>query len=383
MGDLVAVVTTVCYCSREDAQRALDFKDGTLTNAQLNRAIQSAARMIEGHLHRVFYPYDATKYLDWPNYQYAYPWRFWLDQHDILALTTLQSPQGVMIPLWQVFLEPVNKLPEFPYTRLELDRSTVAAWGAGPTPQHSIWATATWGFGADADPGGALAASILATDATVTVTDSSVVGVGDLIILGYGRGSAPFPANLGTAGAIQPYTGERVIVGERAMTTTGLTLSGAGCTTASAADSTLTASGSGTLNVGEAVQVDAEQMLLTGTVSGGGFTVARAWNGTVLATHTTGGAISAPRSLTVLRGQLGTTAQAWASGTAVSRHRPPSVIHDLAIAEALNRLLQETSGYARMVGEGDTARPAPGMNLADLWDEAETVYGRKNRIRAI
>jgi hypothetical protein len=103
----------------------------------------------------------------------------------------------------------------------------------------------------------------------------------------------------------------------------------------------------------------------------------------VLASHTAGATISAPRLLTVLRGQLGTTAAGWSSSTAVSRHRPPSVIRDLAIAETVNRVLQETSGYAREVGEGDNARPAPGMSLADLWDEAETVRGRKNRQRTI
>jgi len=45
--------------------------------------------------------------------------------------------------------------------------------------------------------------------------------------------------------------------------------------------------------------------------------------------------------------------------------------------------LQETSGYARTVGEGGEARPAPGVALADLWDEAVTRYGRKARIRAV
>ena len=375
-----------CYCNRLEVQRAVDFKDGMLSNAQIDRALQSAAEMIEGHLQRVFYPYDATKYFDWPNYQYAYPWRFWLDQHDLLVLTALASPSGTTIPLWQVFLEPVNnagRLPPMPYTQIELDRSTVAAWGAGPTPQHSIVATGTWGFGADTDPGGALAASCLAGDTTLTVTDSSVIGVGDVIILSYGRGSAPFPSNAGTAGAIQPYTGERCIITGQSMTSTTLTVSGSGCTTVSAADNTLTASGA--LIVGEAIQLDSEQMLITGTVAGSAntYTVQRAWNGSVLASHVTAATIYAPRLLTVLRGQLGTTAAGWSSSTVISRHRPPSVIRDLAIAETVNRILQETSGYAREVGEGDNARPAPGMSLADLWDEAETVRGRKNRQRTI
>jgi hypothetical protein len=59
-------VTTPCYCSRVDAQRAIDFKDSLVTTAQADRAIQSASRNIEGHLHRLFYPWDGTKWFDWP-----------------------------------------------------------------------------------------------------------------------------------------------------------------------------------------------------------------------------------------------------------------------------------------------------------------------------
>lgn len=379
-------VSRPCYCNREDVQRAVDFKDGLLANAQIDRAIQSASDLIDGHLKRVFYPYDATKYLDWPNYAYAYPWRYWLDQHDVLVLTSLQSPAGTVIPLWQVFLEPVNNaglIPARPYTRIELDRSTVAAWGAGPTPQHSIVAVGTWGYGADVDAAGTLAASIGTGDTSITVSDSSLLGVGDLAVIAYGRGSATFPAFPGTAGALQPYTGERVIITGKTMAATTTTISGSGCTTVSAGDNELTVSGAGALNAGEVIQVDTEQMLITGTVTGGAFFVQRAWNGTVLASHTTGTAIYAPRSLSVLRGQLGTTAASASSATAVSRHRPPELIRDLCIAEAMNRGLQETSGYAREVGEADNARPAPGVALADLWDEAETVYARKNRQRTI
>ena len=35
------------------------------------------------------------------------------------------------------------------------------------------------------------------------------------------------------------------------------------------------------------------------------------------------------------------------------------------------------------VGSGDSAMPASGLALADLWDECDTVYARKARIRAV
>ena len=59
-------VTTPAYCSREDAQRSIDFQDNSISNAQLDRAIQDAARNIEGELHRLFYPIDETRFWDWP-----------------------------------------------------------------------------------------------------------------------------------------------------------------------------------------------------------------------------------------------------------------------------------------------------------------------------
>jgi len=45
--------------------------------------------------------------------------------------------------------------------------------------------------------------------------------------------------------------------------------------------------------------------------------------------------------------------------------------------------MQETSGYARTVGGPDVSMAAPGVALADLWDEAVTTYGRKARSRVV
>lgn len=373
-------VSTPCYCSREDVKSALDFKESARINAQIDRALMSAARNIDGHLHRHFHPKDQRKFFDWPNYSYAYPWRIWFDQHDLIAATLVQSPFGATIPLNEVFAEPVNTGP--PYTSLELDRSTVAAWGAGPTPQHSIVVTGTWGYSANADPAGTLAAAVSSTSATtITVTDGSQIGAGDLLILDYAVGAAPYPTAYGTAGAIGPITGERVLVAERATATTGQT-NVSGATTASAADDAVTVTDGTQINVGEVLLLDSERLLVV-DITGNVLTVKRAWDGTVLTAHSTATTLYAYRSLTVVRGQLGTLAATHSSGAAVYKHRPPSLIRDLAIAETLNRVLQETSGMAITVGEGDNAHAGSGAGLVDMWDEALTVYGRKNRKRVI
>lgn len=379
-------VQAICYCNREEVQASIDFTDGITTSVQrkTDRAMQGAARNIEGELHRRFYPYDTVKFFDWPNYQRADPWRLWLDQHDLLCLTAFSSG-GVNVPLGNAFLRPANPKPGFPYTSIELDRSSGSTFGgSAATPQNNIKATGTWGFTGDADPAGTLAANVTsAGQSVITVSDASQMGVGDMLIINYSRGTPADPSDTqGHASSVQPYLGERVLVSDRSAVSTGLTQSGAGCSTVSNADSALATTGSGTLNQGEILLLDQEQMLVLGVVAGVA-SVERAFNGTPLQAHS-GAIVYAYRSLTVQRGFLGTTAAAtWSSGTAVYRHRVPSVIRDLAIAESQGRVLQETSGYARVVGGPDAQSPAPGVALADLWDEARTAYGRKARSRSV
>lgn len=387
-GDLVTI-SRVCYSNRSDVQRSIDFKDSADVNTVLDRALTSAADNIDGQMHRVFYPSDDTRYFDWPNQggsgggQYASPWRLWFDENDVTVLTSLVTG-GITVPLSEVFLEPVNNPQKGRpwYTYLELDRSSTAAFGGNAqTPQHSIVVTATWGYGADADPAGSLAANVASGDTTITVTDGSKAGPGDLIVLGYGRGSAPFPSAAGYAGALAPYTGERILVTDVSAVSTGLTQSGSGLTTASASDQALTTTGSGSLNAGEVIALDQERMLVEQVISGVA-TVRRAWDGTTIAAHS-GAAVYALRQFAVNRAQLGTTASSYTSGAAVVRHRIPPLIRDLSIAEAAGQVLQEGAGYAREFGSGTEAHPAPGVALADKWDEARARHGRKGRIRAI
>ncbi|HEY6276025.1 MAG TPA: hypothetical protein VIX86_06805, partial [Streptosporangiaceae bacterium] len=238
-------LTRMTYCNRDDAQRSIDFRDGIDVFTSIDRALASASENVEANLHRTFYPFDGIVYFDWPNQggsgggQYAWPWRLWFDQYDCTVLTSFTTG-GVTIPLSQVFLEPVNgpvKGRNF-YTYLELDRSSSAAFGGNAqTPQHSIALTGTWGAGADADQTGTLAAAVTTAGQTaVTVTDGSQIGVGDLLILGYGRGAAPYPASAGYAGALQPFTGERILVTAKGTLDASLAISGSGVTSASNAD---------------------------------------------------------------------------------------------------------------------------------------------------
>lgn len=382
-------ISRVCYANRTDVQRSVDFKPGLDVNQALDRALTTAAEKIDGQMHRVFYPSDDTRYFDWPNQggsgggQYAQPWRLWLDENDLVCMTSLVTG-GVTITLDQVFAmpwdNPVKGRPYFTY--IELDRATNAAFGGNAqTPQYSIAIGATWGCGADADPAGELAAAVATGDTSITTTDGSKLGPGDLMILGYGRGSAPYPSSAPHAGAIQPYQGERILVTDVAAVSTGLTQSGSGVTADSDSDQALSWTGTGTLVAGEVIVLDQEDMLVE-QVIGSVATVRRAWNGTTLATHSAA-TIYAFRQFTVTRAMLGTTAGSYNTAAAVSKHRVAPMIRDLSIAEAAGQLLQEGSGYARTVGSGEAAHPAPGIALAELWDEAAARHQRKARHRGV
>src|SRR5258708_39326950 len=138
-------VSRVCYATREDVQRAPDFRTTAQGSRQIDRAIQSASDLIEAELHRVFYPRDTTYKFDWPGYQYAAPWRFRFNQWDLVSATQVESPHGTTIPLGDVIFPPGNRKPGGPFTRIGLHLSTSAAFHAGGRPPPYISATRTCG----------------------------------------------------------------------------------------------------------------------------------------------------------------------------------------------------------------------------------------------
>jgi hypothetical protein len=348
-------MSSILYCNLEDTKRALDVAETARSDAQVLRAIESGARSIEGLTHRRFYPWTGTRYFPWPHSRYRSAFRLWLDADELISLTTLVAG-GVTIPAADYFLEPVNTGP--PFTSIEIDLGSNAAFSSGSTWQRAIAATGVFGHSADEAPAGALAGAISSTTATSAgVTDSSLIGVGTIIRV----------------------EGERMNVTAKAMVSTGQTSS---ALTASSSDETITGISAGTIKAGEVLLVDAERMLVV-DVAGTTLTVKRAWDGSTLASHSAGAAIFAPRTLTVERGALGTTAATHLDATAVVKHVVPALVRDLNIAEAINQLQLETSGYARIIGEGENAREGTGRSLFDLRRDTITAYGRQARSRAV
>lgn len=358
--ELVTVTTSVpsgstnevWYCTREDVKQALDLPEVSWRDAQIDRAIEGASRGIEGDLGRYFYPSYATETFDWPDHQYSAAWRLWLDQRELTSITQVTTA-GVDITS-SVMLRPDDApLRGFPFTKLEIDLSSSAAFSAGQSFQRSIAITGTFGFCAGETPGGALAAAISDTVGTaVTVSDSALVGVGNIIRV----------------------DAERMLVTDRAFTTTNQTLQNSPAALNNA--NTVQVTTGTAYDTGEILLIDSEQMLIT-AIAGNNLTVNRAWNGSVLATHTSGATIFAPRLLTVERGALGTTASTHSSSAVINVHVVPTLIRSLCIAETLNSLVQERRGYTTIVKRSSgTSGPSDPLDVSTALDDL------RNRARA-
>ena len=68
---------------------------------------------------------------------------------------------------------------------------------------------------------------------------------------------------------------------------------------------------------------------------------------------------------------------------AVYRHRPPGLVQQLNLAEALNNTLQATSGYARLIGGLESQKELIGRGLSDLRDQVRARYARRARVEAV
>ncbi|RSS92453.1 hypothetical protein EF919_18135 [Streptomyces sp. WAC02707] len=348
------------YATREDVQRALDVQLSARSSRQIDRALQSASRDVEGLCHRVFYPWQGERRFDWPASQYRPSWRVWLDDAELISLTSVSSG-GNAIPVDDLLLEPNRSGP--PYNRIEINIGTSAAWGGGDTHQQDITITGLWGYRNTETTLGTSTAALASTTATTLTVDgdtSASVGVGSLLRIDE----------------------ERMIVTGRTMASTGQTL---------AADlgvqkngTTVTVADASGFAVDETILIDGERMQIV-DIAGSTLVVERAVDGSTLAAHTTGTTIYAPRTLTVTRGALGTTAATHSSDSSVHRWDPPGLVRDLTIANTLNRILQEQAGYARTskTSSGAKSTSVEVLSLDSLRTQTYDALGRKARHRGV
>lgn len=347
------------YASREQVKAALDFAETARNDAAVDRAIEAASRQVDRLTNRHrggFWPEVRTRSFDWPSLAAPTPGRIWLDEPGLITLTAVTSG-GTTIPTSAVELYP-DAGP--PYTRIEIDRTTSYEFGLGSTPQKDVQITGLWGFDLNTAPAGTLAASVSSTTATVLdVSDSSQVGVGDLLTV----------------------DAERLLVTGRAQLATSVTLQGGGLAQSPAAVAATLSSGSG-VAVGEILTIDSERVRVD-DITGNVATVKRAVDGSVLAAHAAGAAVFAPRRLTVTRGAFGTTAATHSNGAAVARHVYPGLVVQLAVAEAAAALQAESAAWARTAGAGERGQSTDALGIAGLRQDVVDAYGRSSRHRAV
>ncbi|MFD5419497.1 hypothetical protein ACFWJT_15910 [Streptomyces sp. NPDC127069] len=344
------------YATREDVMRAVDSKETARNAAQIDRALEAASRGIEALCHRTFYPEIATRYFDWPNPQRAVPWRLWLDQNELISVTTLSSA-GATIPSTDYLLEPNAYGP--PYNQIQINLGSSSAFGGGSTHQRNIAVTGLYGYRDDEYPAASLDGDVTSGTTSIDVTAAPLIGVGSLLRV----------------------AGERMTVTGRSMRSTFVTTTAA---MAPKASDDLIAGVSVGFSVGETILIEGERMLIVDQ-SPAGLVVKRGWDGSTLAAHTLGATIYAPRTLTVARGVLGTAAASHSTTSTVYEWTPPGPIRQLAVAEALTFLGLEQSGYARTqrIGDGAEDKARDQRGIQGLRDQVYASHGRKARIRGV
>lgn len=351
------------YATREDVTRALDSKLTARNSAQIDRALEAASRDVERLCHRRFYPEQAARYFDWPPRTGMTPWILRLDDNELISVTSLVSG-GVTLDAATYFLRRADNKDEPPYTRIEINLSSSAAFGGGSTYQRDITVTGLFGYRNDETATSTTTAPVTSTTATTVSVDaaaSAAVGVGSVLRL----------------------DSERMLVTGRTMATTGQTLGAPGLT--AQANSVTVPVTDGTLfTVDEVLLIDAERVRID-DIAGNNLVVKRGWDGTVLAAHTAGATIYAPRTLTVTRGALGTTAATHVTASTVYRWEPPGPVKQLVIADALSALTSETAGYVRTsrTGSGSGEQKLDTSALAARREATYNACGRKARTRAV
>lgn len=356
-------ITEPVYATREMVKRALDQGEIAKNNVNIDRALVSASRNAEGLCHRIFYPRIATKSYNWPNDQNALTWRLWLDGSDLISLSSASSG-GTAIPVGNLFLEPNQYGP--PYTRVEIDISTSSAFGGGPTHQQDISLTGLWGWSDDHVTVGTASEALDASETGIDVSAaaSAVLGVGSILKI----------------------DSERMLVTDRTQLDTTVNVGGAGLTNSKGDTALIVADGT-QFTVGEVLLIESERVLIT-DIAGNTLVIERAFEGSVSAAHAAGVDIYAPRTLTVTRGALGSTAATHLTAASVLAWSPPMPVRQYVAAEAIHELMQEQTGWFRTMSAssifGGTAKRAATIEaLVDYRDQLYRTCGRKARTRTV
>ena len=320
------------YATAEQIAAAIDVAHTAYQAPTLRRVALSASRSIDQRMHRRFFPLTETVTFTSPpseNPDRVQSAGFFLNR-DLFTVNSVKQ-DGTTLTVADVDVYPTSHGP--PYSWLGALGATMIVGGV-------------WTFTNDTEPAGALAEALDTTETGVNVTDSSAVGIGDLLLV----------------------ESEQMIV--EAKTSLDTTENTTSSLTADMAVVAVPIDDGSTMAVGEIIIIDTERMLIVDII-GNTLTVKRAFDGTVLSSPNSGADVFAPRTLTVERGAVGTTAATHDDAKTLTRNVAPGPIIDLCIAEAITTYQQESSGYGRTIGSGDNTQEARGLGLENARHEAK------------
>lgn len=339
-------MTSPRYVTRERVQRTLDYADNYRTNRVVDDAIAAACRDIESWTHRYFYPVTSTRYPD--------PWRqirggiLWLDSstYEMCSISSLIVDGATWVEGTDFYLDPEDGPP---FTSIRLFRNNTRAW---PADDRTIRMAGEVGASNTTAPAGTLAASISTTSATsMTISDSSLIGVGDLVTV----------------------DSERVVVTAKSMSASLTTVSAD--MSAMQSGVTMSVVSGAALHEGEMVLVDSERMYVE-SIAGNVATVKRAVNGSALAAHLTGAAVYAPRICTIERAATGTSGATHLNGATLRINDAPAIVQEASLALTLNNIEQGKQAYARMTGAGENLAESTGRGVRQIVEDCVAAVGR-------
>jgi hypothetical protein len=350
----------IWYATREQVKSSLEIMETSRSDALVDAKLEASSRSLEGLLHRRFYPERRTVKFDWPNNSSAPTWSQPLGDNELITVEILTSGGTVIAPT-DFYLSRGDYRDEPPYSSIEIDLSTSAAFSGGDTFQRSNVVLGQYGYNDVRETAGALIALI----ASAADTMAYIRPIDGML-------------NVGVGSVLNVDDERMVVVGRRMYNTTQILQTPM---TASQADNILAVPDGTLFAVGETVLLDAERMRVD-DIAGNNLIVDRAFDGSALDAHA-GSTVYASWAFNVIRGALGSTASAHNSATTVYAQVYPGLINELCIAETVVMLEQNSSGYARLVGSGNNAREGTGKGLEDLRAAAYTAFGRKLRSAAV
>lgn len=339
------------YTTREQVKLALgEQAPSGERDKVIDQKIEAASREIDNLTHRQFIPRTETRHYAFPYPDTRRTWVLPLDE-DLLSISALTKDGDTVtaISSSDYFLEPRNYGP--PYYWIEIDLDSAAFFSTTGTHQRAVRVTGSWGYCSDTVTAGALAEALDTSETGVDVTDSSLIGIGDTILVG----------------------SEQMFVTAKSLLTTGTTLNDT--LTANKNNTDVTVASGSAIKQGEVITLGSERMYVE-SISGNDLTVIRAYDGSVLRAHSTGITVYAPRTLTVERGVNGTTAAAHDTATAVSRYVPPADIVNLCEALAIFEYVQSRGGRTGTIGSSNSQVAINSRSLESLKQGVRKQYLR-------